>query len=67
MNNLAHVDIVPVWVNWIAQDADGGVWGYEAEPHLHDSGWYENEVGRVVKLDQQTPVQDWQDSLRKLD
>jgi hypothetical protein len=41
---------LPDWVRWIAQDADGAWWGYECEPLQHDHGWYENEVGRTVKL-----------------
>jgi hypothetical protein len=38
-------DKVPAWVAWLAQDADGAWWGYEAEPNQQDRGWYENEVG----------------------
>lgn len=38
------------WMRWIAQDKDGHWWAYEHEPHMADSGWYENEVGRSVKL-----------------
>jgi hypothetical protein len=41
---------LPPWVCWIAQDADGAWWGYECEPLQHDHGWYENEVGRYIKL-----------------
>lgn len=55
---------IPAWVKWLAQDKDGAIWGFEAEPHLHDHGWYENEVGRIVLLlkDSSQPV-NWKNSL----
>lgn len=40
----------PDWVRWIAQDSSGEWWGYSVEPLRNDSGWYENEVGRCVRL-----------------
>ncbi len=46
--NLATL---PDWVEWLAQDADGAWWGYEAEPNKQHNGWYENEVGRIVRLE----------------
>ena len=58
---------LPDWAGWIAMDADGRWWCYEAEPQLHDHGWYENEVGRsqrVYPVDRD-PI-DWQLSLQKL-
>jgi hypothetical protein len=57
--------IIPDWVRWLAQDKDGSLWGYSAEPHLHDSGWYENEVGDCQRLGRQTVTGDWRKSLRK--
>jgi hypothetical protein len=56
-------DEAPDWVNWIAQDADGAVWGYEVEPNQQHNGWYENEVGRIVRLGTGTPPDDWQATL----
>ena len=49
---------LPEWVLWIAQDANGAWWGYECEPLQHDTGWYENEVGRrlVLRLSEANPV-----------
>ena len=41
---------IPHWVNWLAQDADGTWWGYQVEPLQNHSGWYENEVGQIIKL-----------------
>lgn len=55
------------WVTWIAQDADGSWWGFEAEPNLHDRGWYENEVGRCLRLATGSPSPDWRHSLRRYD
>jgi len=31
--------VIPEWVYWLAQDADGTWWGYEVEPHQHHQGW----------------------------
>jgi hypothetical protein len=62
-----NLDKVPEWVAWIAQDADGALWGYEAEPNKQDRGWYENEVGRIVRLGQTAPPADWETTLRRID
>ncbi|ODU49795.1 MAG: hypothetical protein ABS92_04935 [Thiobacillus sp. SCN 63-374] len=59
-----NFDKVPEWVRWLAQDADGAWWGYEAEPNRQDYGWYENEVGRIVRLAQAAPPDDWEATLR---
>jgi len=58
--------ILPEWVRWRAQDADGAWWGYEVEPLQNESGWYENEVGKIIKLEQGQPNAHWRDSLLKL-
>jgi len=57
----------PKWVRWIAQDADGAFWGYECEPLQYDKGWYENEVGRRIKLFSADPNPDWRSSLQKIE
>jgi hypothetical protein len=54
---------MPAWVNWIAQDADGAWWGYEVEPLMHHKGWYENELGRCIKLAHEQANDDWKNSL----
>jgi poly(3-hydroxyalkanoate) synthetase len=56
----------PDWVNWLAQDADGAWWGFEQEPLQHDSGWYENEIGRYIKLAAESANPDWRTTLRKI-
>jgi hypothetical protein len=66
MDASLPVTDIPEWVSWIAQDADGAWWGYEVEPLRHDTGWYENEVGRRVKLAKDAPNSDWADTLRRV-
>jgi hypothetical protein len=60
--DLAAVE-VPVWVNFIAQDSDGSWWGYTVEPLENHRGWYENEVGKNIKLMQTELSENWQQSL----
>ena len=57
---------IPDWVNWLAQDSSGIWWGYSVEPLRMEHGWYENEVGRYVRLGF-TPPDQWENSLRKCD
>lgn len=63
----SHSNQFPKWMRWIAQDADGQWWGYEHEPHLAESSWYENEVGLSEKIEEQETVSNWKESLEKLD
>lgn len=65
MNNT-DFPMLPAWAEWIAQDADGTWWAYEAEPNRHDTGWYENEVGRIQRLRRDAPNPDWQKSPRRV-
>ena len=53
------------WVNWLAQDASGQWWGYEAEPHQYDHGWYENEIGRRQRLWRGPANPKWQFTLSR--
>lgn len=55
---------LPDWVRWLAQDADGQWWGYEVEPNMKHDGWYENELGRYIKLNNSGRNPDWAASLR---
>ena len=70
MNSLPHpkadLDSLPDRVSWLAQDADGTWWGFEAIPNVQHNGWYENEVGRYVRLYQEAVNVNWQSSLRKI-
>ena len=54
---------LPEWVCWIAQDCSGAWWGYEAEPNQAHDGWYENEVGQIVKIMDGQVNPAWQETL----
>ena len=66
---LIPLEKVPLWARYLAQDPDGSWWAYEGEPHIHDNGWYENELGRLKKLDlgseQCVPSLNWRETLRR--
>lgn len=57
---------IPDWIQWIAQDEDGQWWGYEAEPHESERGWYENEVGRLIRLNKEDQNPHWRLSLQRI-
>lgn len=57
---------LPAWVKWKAQDADGAWWGYSVEPLEFSNGWYENEVGQRIKIEQGKSNSDWKNSLTKI-
>ena len=65
---MTNINIIklPEWAQYIAQDADGQWWAYEAEPNLSHISWYENEVGRILKLDRRKPNVNWLQSLQKV-
>lgn len=56
---------VPAHIRWIAQDSSGVWWGYTAEPHRSDYGWYENEVGECIRLGETGP-DGWERSLLRV-
>jgi len=60
---MINFNKLPSWARWIARDSNGSWWVYEAEPHLHDNGWYENEIGRIQKASDISLDIQWQDSL----
>lgn len=55
----------PVWASWIAQDGNGVWWGYSVEPLRNETGWYENELGRHVRLGESKPL-GWERSLKNI-
>jgi hypothetical protein len=61
-----ELDQIPEWALWLAQDADGAWWAYEAEPNQQHNGWYENEVGRIANLGKGDPNPDWRDTLKRV-
>ena len=64
--DFAALRKVPGWAHWIAQDADGAWWAYEAHPNQQETGWYENEVGRIALLGKSAPPPDWQATLARV-
>ena len=64
-DQLDLFDSLPDWVNWLSQDSDSTWWGFEVEPLQHHQGWYENEVGRYIKLKKDEPNKHWQETLIK--
>lgn len=56
---------VPDWVEWVAQDKSGVWWGFEVEPNQGYDVWYENEVGRYIRLDTSAPNPDWLGSMQR--
>lgn len=56
----------PEWVNWLAQDRNGAWWGFEHEPNEGAYSWYENEVGRYIKLFQESPNPGWRLTLKEV-
>jgi len=57
---------IPPWAEFLAQDADGTWWAYEAHPNEMHNGWYENEVGRIQRLGQTAPPEDCHATLIRL-
>lgn len=64
-NPPPNCDDLPAWAQWLAQDADGTWWAYEAEPNEADHGWYENEVGRCLRLETGSANPRWRESLQR--
>jgi len=66
MSIKRQIHSLPDWVSWVAQDADGTWWGFEIEPLQSHNSWYENEVGRCMKITLQPPNPNWSKTLRKV-
>ena len=66
MEPLFDVSVLPRWAQWLAQDADGSWWAYEIEPLQYHRGWYENEVGRRLRIADGEPNEEWSATLRRL-
>jgi len=64
--SLKNNNKLPLWVRWKAQDADGAWWGYSVEPLEFSEGWYENEVGQRIKIEQSQANSNWKNSLTKV-
>lgn len=53
---------VPVWVQWVARDSDGDVFGYETKPSDHKFSWVSNDLITAIRCDDDS----WRDSLTKV-
>ena len=42
------------------KSATTSLWAYEVDPNKQHRGWYENEVGRIVRLGKTEPPADWE-------
>lgn len=51
---------VPVWVEWVARDEDGSIYGYDLEPNICHKESYFFTHGRRLYLN------NWRDSLTKV-
>ncbi len=57
---------LPDWTGWVAQDADGSWWAYEVEPQEYHQGWYENELGRRMKVMAGEASPQWRKTLERI-
>jgi len=57
---------LPDWGHWLAQDADGAWWVYEVEPLEYHRGWYENELGRRLKVAVGSANPEWRKTLGRV-
>ena len=63
---IRNVDL-PDWARWLAQDRNGSWWVFEVEPNEGATSWYENEVGRYLKVGEGEVNFEWRESLVRLD
>lgn len=53
---------VPMWVNWVARDMDGDIYGYQSMPHTGVRSWHGVEEYTFLR----TVVVSWDESLTKV-
>ena len=66
MGELPETIRMPGWAQWLAQDGDGTWWAYEVEPLQYHRGWYENEIGRRLRVAGGQANANWADTLRRI-
>ena len=55
---------IPDWVNWMAVDKSGDVYGYEFEPSLKMNGqMWDHVKGNLYNLYTGEPPKNWKDEL----
>ena len=55
---------VPTWVEWVARDEGGAIYGYDYEPYPLTDEWDCPLRAEVCRID--TPEDTWKDSLVKV-
>jgi hypothetical protein len=55
--------VVPNWVNWIAVDKDGYVFGYSAKPHTEKDGSWNTDDSVLESLYIGKPPKNWKEEL----
>ena len=66
MGELPETIRLPGWAQWLAQDGDGTWWVYEVEPLQYHRGWYENEIGRRLRVAGGQANANWAGTLRRI-
>jgi len=66
LKNVITSATIPEWAQWLAMDEDGSLWAYQVEPHRHDHGWYENEIGNCYRVGRLTCDIPWRNCLWKI-
>ena len=63
MKTITKPILLPDWVNWVADDADGDVYGHEGRPRKSKiiKEWVSD--GNIIHLCQGPPNPNWQDTL----
>ena len=56
---------IPDWVQYVAVDKDGEMFGYEKDPQYHLQGIWGKTNGRYCLLKDFTPCENWKDSLEE--
>jgi hypothetical protein len=61
-------DRLPAWVEWVARDEGGEVWGYDEEPQYRVDGWvFESAIARIDDFPGlvQIGTADWSESKQR--
>jgi len=66
MNTMKVEVVVPDWVNWIAVDENGEVWGWEKEPsqyNCNSHSFWDAGYGMSSRLYNAPPPKNWKEEL----
>lgn len=56
---------IPVYINWIAQDADGDWYGYDEKPEKRGNYWYGYHLSKSYYLKESDPNEEWYNTLEQ--